>query len=379
MDQSVRWRTVSRIKRPALRTWCAPKRQMRNAACMQFERGVVVWPLEEIRLPAPLSHALGLCLTACGVRPRGGRWCGSAQRRTTGAGNIGPISVASVRGELARRVLHRSTVKELGMSTQPRRRHLSLPRLLLASFTLAGAGVVSSQPAMNASQTASPSVVPMSIHADSHGRSAWECARGFQRLAEACVAIKVPANAYLNTQGDGWHCDRGYLKSGERCTLVKVPNNAYLDGQTFGTGWECNRGYREANGACARILVPANAYAVDSPFGRGWECNRGYRRDGTGCAAVTVPANGFLQRAGDDWDCDRGFSKHANACVPVEVPANAYLDWKGNDWKCERGFRQRNSSCEALLVPANAYIGYSGNDWSCVEGFRKQGEACIPD
>lgn len=90
------------------------------------------------------------------------------------------------------------------MSSQPRRRHISLPRLLLAWLTLAASGVVSSQPAMNATQTAAASVVPLSIHADRYGRSAGECPRGFQQLAQACVEIKVPANAYLNTQGDGW-------------------------------------------------------------------------------------------------------------------------------------------------------------------------------
>jgi hypothetical protein len=144
------------------------------------------------------------------------------------------------------------------LSTQSRQQHISLPRLLLASFMLAAPGVVSSQPTMKAIQTAAPSVVPMSIH-DRYGRSAWECPRGFQQRAEACVTVNVPANAYLNTLGDGWDCNRGYLKIGERCTLVKVPGNAHLDGQPVGAGWECNRGYREVNGACIPILVPANA------------------------------------------------------------------------------------------------------------------------
>jgi len=82
----------------------------------------------------------------------------------------------------------------------------------------------------------------MNTHADRYGRR--ECPRGYERLAEGCVPIGVPANAYLNTLGDSWDCNRGYQKIGERCTLVKVPGNAHLGGQPFGAGWECNRGYR---------------------------------------------------------------------------------------------------------------------------------------
>jgi hypothetical protein len=47
MDQSVRWRTVSRVK-PSRARRVREKPQMRNAACMSFEGGVVVSPpLEE--------------------------------------------------------------------------------------------------------------------------------------------------------------------------------------------------------------------------------------------------------------------------------------------------------------------------------------------
>jgi hypothetical protein len=100
MDQSVRWRTVSRIQRPALRTWCAPQRQMRNAACMQFERGVVVWPLEEISLPAPLSHAPGLVLPRAVSARVAVVGAAAHGREPQWRATIGPISVASVRGEL---------------------------------------------------------------------------------------------------------------------------------------------------------------------------------------------------------------------------------------------------------------------------------------
>jgi len=190
------------------------------------------------------------------------------------------------------------------MSTASGHRHISLLRLLLAPLLLAAPGVGSSHSGMNAIETGRPGAVPGNTDAGRYG-SAWECARGFEKLAEGCVAIKVPANADLNSFGSGRGCKRGYLQVGERCPVVKVPGNAHADDQAFGPGWECNRGYLEVSGVCTRIIVPSNAYAADSAFSRGWECNRGFRRDGGRCAAVTVPADGFLQRAGDDRDCDR--------------------------------------------------------------------------
>src|SRR5579864_9168806 len=142
------------------------------------------------------------------------------------------------------------------MSTHSRRRRISFAPLLLASLMLAAPGIVSSQPAMNA--TNAPSVVPGSARADRYGRSAWECPRGFQQLGETCVAIKVPANAYLSAFGNEWECNRGYLRIGERCAVVKVPDNAHLDEQPFAPGWECDPGYLAVNGACTPVRVPAN-------------------------------------------------------------------------------------------------------------------------
>jgi hypothetical protein len=103
---------------------------------------------------------------------------------------------------------------------------------------LAASGFVSSQPTMNAIQAIAPSVVPGSIYADRYGRSTWECPRGFQELAEACVAIKVPANAYRNAFGNAWDCNRGYLRIGERCTVVKVPGNAQSHSRPAGSAIE---------------------------------------------------------------------------------------------------------------------------------------------
>jgi hypothetical protein len=45
--------------------------------------------------------------------------------------------------------------------------------------------------------------------------------RDFQGLAEACIAIKVPANACLNGSGNASGCNWGYLRIGERGTVVK--------------------------------------------------------------------------------------------------------------------------------------------------------------
>src|SRR5271154_3362008 len=129
------------------------------------------------------------------------------------------------------------------MSTQSRQRHISLPRLLLAAFMLAGCGFVSSQPTMNATQTLAPSMVPGSIHADPYGRNAWELPRGLPEQADACVAIKVPANAYMSAIGDQRECNPGYLRIGERCTVVRVPADAHPDDQPFAPGRECDRSY----------------------------------------------------------------------------------------------------------------------------------------
>jgi hypothetical protein len=191
----------------------------------------------------------------------------------------------------------------ISMGTASGHRRISLLRLLLAPLLFAAPGPGSSHTGMNAIETGRPGAVPGNTDAGRYGR-AWECPRGFEKLAEACVAVEVPANAALHSFGSGWGCKRGYLQVGERCTAVKVPANAHAE-EAFGPGWECNRGYLEVSGACARVLVPSNAYAADSAFNRGWECNRDFRRDGGKCAAVTVPADGLLQRAGDDRDCSR--------------------------------------------------------------------------
>jgi len=50
-------------------------------------------------------------------------------------------------------------------------------------------------------------------------RDGWECAHGFRRLGDNCVAVVVPANGYLSSTGNEWECNRGYLKAGLACGL----------------------------------------------------------------------------------------------------------------------------------------------------------------
>jgi len=107
------------------------------------------------------------------------------------------------------------------MST-PRQRRIWSSRFLIASFALAAPGFVSSQATGTEIQTIAPSVVANSIHASRYG-SASDCPRGFAKVAAACVAVKVPANAYLSASGDGWECARGYLRLGERCVCGRAP------------------------------------------------------------------------------------------------------------------------------------------------------------
>lgn len=241
--------------------------------------------------------------------------------------------------------------------------------LLFGAFLLAASASVPSR--------ADERVLPRNAHANAYG--GWECSRGFRQVEDACVRIRVPANAYLDSFGRDWDCDRGYIKDdqGQGCKAVKLPANAHADdGGDFGTGWECDRRYLKVGDRCIRVLVPANAYYSEISLDRDWQCNPGYRREGDACMAVSAPAHGFLVGDQDEWACDRGFKKSADSCVPVAVPANGYLDRSGDDWRCERGFRQEGVSCIRLVVPAGAYIDYTGNGWTCAGGLHEQDGAC---
>jgi hypothetical protein len=250
--------------------------------------------------------------------------------------------------------------------------------LTLAACLLFGATLLAES--TSTSSHADERLPPPNAHASRDAGG--ECSRGFRQVEEACVPIKVPANAYLDPFGNDWDCNRGYIEDdqGLGCKAIKTPANAHEDdGEAFGAGWECNPGYREVVGRCTRIVVPANAYYSESSFDLGWQCNPGYRQEGNTCMAVRAPAHGFLVGDRDDWACERGFKKSGDSCAPIAVPANGYLDSSGDDWRCERGFRREGASCVRLVVPAGGYLDYTGNGWTCAEGSHEHDGACTAD
>src|SRR5579862_8236458 len=116
------------------------------------------------------------------------------------------------------------------MNLKPVKRRTSV--LLASVLLLAAAAAVSAEGDVKAP--------PSNAHTGRYG-SGWECLRGFQRVGEACVAVKVPANAYLSASGSDWDCNRGYVKANQGCATVRVPVNAYQNDEAFGRGWQCNR------------------------------------------------------------------------------------------------------------------------------------------
>lgn len=132
---------------------------------------------------------------------------------------------------------------------------------------------------------------------------------------------------------------------------VEMPKNA--SATRYGSGWECDRGYREAKGACIAVKVPANAYPTDTPYGRAWECRRGYQETDEACVAIKVPSNAYLNAtARDGWTCDRGYRPLDGACVAIKVPQNGYLmdASYGPGWACDRGYREDGEACVAIKV-----------------------------
>ena len=66
---------------------------------------------------------------------------------------------------------------------------------------------------------------------------------------EDCVAVKVPANAYLDTRGSGWTCERGFKEAEAACVALRLPANAHVD--YSGNDWSCDDGFSKRNAACA--------------------------------------------------------------------------------------------------------------------------------
>jgi hypothetical protein len=102
---------------------------------------------------------------------------------------------------------------------------------------------------------------------------------------------QIPEHARTKKYTSGWECKRGYRKENKACIAIKLPANAYLTGKSYGPGWDCNRGYRQVNENCIAIEVPAHGYLADPTFGTGWKCERGYRTDNQACIDVKVPKN----------------------------------------------------------------------------------------
>ena len=130
------------------------------------------------------------------------------------------------------------------------------------------------------------------------------------------ASVEVPANAQAKSYGIGWECDKGYQKVNDGCVAIKIPANAYLTHRSHGRGWECNRGYREFGDTCRLVKVPANAY-LDSR-GDGWKCNRGYRADNGACMAIQVPANGFFSTIATNFVKIKGMTIDCRICKFIE-------------------------------------------------------------
>lgn len=223
--------------------------------------------------------------------------------------------------------------------------------------------------------------IPENAHAKSYG-AGWECDPSFKIAAGKCVAIALPANAYLTKRAfrKGWECLHGFVEvDGASCIEVVVPAGGYLD--PTGVKWRCLRGYRETGGACERIALPDHAYLTDDTFGSDWACERGYKKTSDDCVAIVVPENAFLNPAnyGSPWLCERGFFEDRGACEAVFVPANAYFHDAsyGQKWKCDRGYAAKEDSCVAIVMPPNAHLDRSGNSWECHRNFQLSRGLCV--
>ena len=157
-----------------------------------------------------------------------------------------------------------------------------------------------------------------------------------------------------------------------------IPENATA--KNYGDGWNCNQGYRESKGLCLAIKVPANAYLTNKSYGQGWKCKRSFREANNTCNHIKVPNNGYLDYTGVIVKCDRGYLMVNKNCEAIKVPANGYLrstSSHGPGWTCDRGYRVDKGACIALKVPENAHIGYSGKEWECNKPYIKKQNNCV--
>ena len=78
-----------------------------------------------------------------------------------------------------------------------------------------------------------------------------------------------------------------------------IPTHARA--KTYGSGWVCERGYQAAGEACVAIKIPSNAYQTNSSYGNGWRGNWGYLKTDETCTAINIPENAYLNSNGNDW------------------------------------------------------------------------------
>jgi hypothetical protein len=62
------------------------------------------------------------------------------------------------------------------------------------------------------------------------------------------VAIQLPANGYLDREGNDWKCERGFSQQRLNCVALIVPTHGYLD--YSGNEWSCTDGFRKQADAC---------------------------------------------------------------------------------------------------------------------------------
>jgi hypothetical protein len=120
-------------------------------------------------------------------------------------------------------------------------------------------------------------VVPANAQAKQYG-SGWECKLGFRRDGAACVAIKLPANAYLSDDiyGPGWACKREYKADGNSCVAVKLPQNAYLAGSSYSDDWEMSPRDR-AQERISVGLLPKPGLGLRTRLSRDCRCLRRHK------------------------------------------------------------------------------------------------------
>ncbi len=112
-------------------------------------------------------------------------------------------------------------------------------------------------------------------------------------------------------------CDRAYRKQGNACIAIKLPSNAYLTNNSYGTGWACECGYRADDTQCVAVAVPANGYLVDAAYGPGWSATVPMSRRAT-CVAVQLSEYAHLDYTGRAWDCSTPYRRELERCVVPE-------------------------------------------------------------